>query len=141
MGVFALLVVVVGIAAGAVLWLRRRPPPKSEGGASASNAPPAAHRNQAAQWGVRIATPAKDKACPAVRALIGKEYPLAHKPPLPVKDCPFPRECRCHYVKLFDRRKEERRSGHERRSAQRFEEGHGDRRAGKDRRGKPVDWA
>jgi len=98
-------------------------------------------KNQAAQWGVRITAPAKAQTCPQVRGLLGKEFSLEHKPTLPVKDCPYPRECECQYVKLFDRRKEERRSGTERRQAQRFEKGRRDRRSGKDRRkNRDVDW-
>ncbi len=100
-----------------------------------------ANKNQAEQWGVRIAASAKAQTCPQVRGLLGKEFPVQQKPSLPVKECPFPRECECHYVKLFDRRKEERRAGKERRAALRVEKGHGDRRSGKDRRkNKDVDW-
>ena len=106
-----------------------------------------AHPNQGAQkppaeqWGVRIAAPAKAQTCPQVRGLLGKEFPLENKPSVPVKDCPYPRECQCHYVKLFDRRKDERRAGKERRAAQRFEKGQRDRRSGKDRRkNRDVDW-
>ena len=96
---------------------------------------------QAEQWGVRITAPAKAQTCPQVQGLLGKEFPLGGKPSVPVKDCPYPRECECHYVKLFERRKEERRSGTERRQAQRFEKGRRDRRSGKDRRkNRDVDW-
>ncbi|HZI82967.1 MAG TPA: hypothetical protein VFF44_03585 [Casimicrobiaceae bacterium] len=135
MGGWITLVVVLVVVGVAGLWIyRRRSSPKASAGG------PAAHKDQVAQWGVRIASPAKEHACPQVRGLLGKEFPLTKKPTIPVKDCPFPRECQCHYVKLFDRRHEERRSGEERRQMQRFEQGHHDRRGGKDRRGKPVDW-
>jgi hypothetical protein len=100
-----------------------------------------AQKSQVEQWGVRVAASAKAQTCPQARGLLGKEFPLSNKPPLPVKDCPFPAQCECHYIKLFDRRKEERRSGKERRQAQRFEKGHHDRRSGKDRRkNRDVDW-
>ena len=70
----------------------------------------------------------------------GKEYPIGEKPQLPLPDCPFPRQCECHYIKLFDRRKGERRSGQELRAGgHRFEKDNPPRRSGKDRR-KNVDW-
>ena len=88
-----------------------------------------------------IAVPDKDKACPQVRPILGKEFPLPEKPQLPVQGCVFATHCECHYVKLFDRRKGERRSGKERRQLQRFEDGKRDRRSGKDRRkNRDVDW-
>ncbi len=145
MGVsITLIVVFAGIVAGvAGLWFYRRrqmaparhhPP----------DAQPAAHAKppkKTEQWGVRVAVADKDRACPQVRGLLGREFAIADKPSLPVKECPFPHRCECHYVKLFDRRKEERRSGKERRKALRIEAGHQDRRTGKDRRkGKSLDW-
>ncbi|HTS22791.1 MAG TPA: hypothetical protein VMN79_13385 [Casimicrobiaceae bacterium] len=136
-GSITLIVVAVAIVAGATgLWIyrRRSAAPKL---ASADSAAP---KKQAEQWGVRIATNAKERACPQVRKLLGREFPLAKKPPLPVKNCPFAQHCECHYVKLFDRRQAERRSGRERRRQQRFEDGHKDRRSGQDRRGKRIDW-
>jgi hypothetical protein len=143
-GSITLIVVFVGIVAGATaLWIYRRrsgspAPQHSPNGLAAVQAKPP---KKAEQWGVRISNAHKEKACPQVRGFLGKEFPLDHKPPLPVKDCPFPQQCECHYVKLFDRRKEERRSGKERRQALRVEKGHQDRRSGKDRRkGKNLDW-
>ena len=143
-GSIALVIVFLGIVAGATaLWMYRRrstapAPQESPNGPAVAHAKPA---TKAEQWGVRIANAHKDKACPQVRGFLGHEFPLAKKPPLPVKDCPFPAQCECHYVKLFDRRKEERRSGKERRKALRVEAGHQDRRSGNDRRkGKNLDW-
>jgi hypothetical protein len=143
-GSITLIVVFVGIVAGATaLWMYRRRsasprPQNSPNGPAAAQAKP---EKKAEQWGVRVGNAHKEKACPQVRGLLGKEFPLDHKPPLPVKDCPFPHQCECHYVKLFDRRKEERRSGKERRAALRAEKGHQDRRSGNDRRkGKSLDW-
>jgi hypothetical protein len=139
-GSFVLVVVLFGVVAGAtaLMLYRRRSiaaPKKTDGEAVAHN------EKRAAQWGVRIHAPNKDKACPQVRPLIGKEFPLSEKPQLPAQGCPFPAHCECQYVKLFDRRKEERRSGKERRQHQRFEQGKRDRRAGKDRRkNRDVDW-
>lgn len=134
-----LIVVFVGVVAGVTAWMYRRrtatAPKKTVGG-------PVAHKEKAAaQWGVRIAAPHKDKVCPQVKPIMGKEFPLPDKPQLPVKGCPFAQHCECHYVKLFDRRKGERRSGKERRELKRFEQGNRDRRSGKDRRkNRDVDW-
>ena len=155
-----LIVVLVGIAVGvaALLIYRQRSTaqqniqnllsPQKNGLAHKAPAhKDPAHKNLAAQkpqveqWGVRIAAAAKAQTCPQVRELLGKEFPLAQKPSLPLKGCPFPRECECHYVKLFDRRKDERRSGKERRSAQRFEKGNQDRRSKDRRKNRDVDWS
>ena len=139
-GSFALVVVLFGVVAGvtALMLYRRRSaarPKKTDG-------EHAVHKEaKAAQWGVRIAAPHKDKVCPQVRPILGKEFPLPDRPQLPVKGCPFTTHCECHYLKLFDRRKEERRSGKERREIKRFEQGQRDRRSGKDRRkNRDVDW-
>jgi len=143
-GSITLIVVFAGIVAGvAALWMYRRrsavpaAQPTPDGLAAVQAKPPP----KAEQWGVRIMVAHKEKACPQARGLLGKEFPLANKPSLPVKDCPFPQQCECHYVKLFDRRKEERRAGKERRKALRAEKDHQDRRSGKDRRkGRSLDW-
>ena len=144
MGVsITLIVVFAGIVAGATaLWLyRRRAPAPARQSSSDRQAGIQAKAPKQEQWGVRIAVANKDKACPQVRGFLGKEFSRDKKPALPVKDCPFPHQCECHYVKLFDRRKEERRSGKERRKALRVEAGDQDRRSGKDRRkGKSLDW-
>ena|SRR5262249_55032922 len=134
-----LIVVFAGIVAGATaLWMYRRRTAKAP---KKANGEPVAHKEKAAQWGVRIAAPHKDKVCPQVKPILGKEFPLPDKPQLPVKGCPFAPHCECHYVKLFDRRKGERRSGKDRRETKRFEQGNRDRRSGKDRRkNRDVDW-
>jgi hypothetical protein len=146
-GSITLIVVFAGIVAGAAaLWMYRRrsaSPASRHSNTSRPNGTVTAtkHEKKVEQWGVRILNPHKEKACPQVRGFLGKEFPLEHKPALPVKDCPFPQQCECHYAKLFDRRKEERRSGNERRAALRAEKGHQDRRSGKDRRkGRSLDW-
>ena len=72
--------------------------------------------------GVRMPAPAKEPACPTVRELLGKEFPIDDKPQLPLPGCSFPHQCECRYIKLFDRRRAEQRWGQERREAgQRFE--------------------
>jgi hypothetical protein len=97
--------------------------------------------NQAEQWGVRISAPAKERACPQAQELLGKEFPLGKKPALPLPDCPYSHQCECRYIKLFDRRRLERRSDQERRGGgQRFEVGNPPRRSGADRRKGDIDW-
>jgi hypothetical protein len=97
--------------------------------------------NQAAQWGVRISAPAKERACPQAQEILGKEFPLGKKPALPLLDCPYSHQCECRYIKLFDRRRLERRSDQERRQGgQRFEVGNTPRRSGADRRKGDIDW-
>jgi hypothetical protein len=111
-GSFALVVVLFGVVAGvAALMLYRR---RSVAAPKKTDGEHVAHKEaKAAQWGVRIAAPHKDKVCPQVKPILGKEFPLPDRPQLPVKGCPFTAHCECHYVKLFDRRKGERRSGKE----------------------------
>jgi hypothetical protein len=143
-----LIVVIVAIVAALLgLWAYRRSAAKPHGRDARAEAKPVGDgksdaKNQVQQWGVRISAPAKERACPEVRQILGKEFPMGEKPPLPLPHCPYPLQCECHYVKLFDRRKMERRSGEERRrDGQRFESE--TRRSGKDRRkGKgDVDWS
>jgi hypothetical protein len=131
-----LLVIGVAIALGLLgLWAyRRSTAPKS------TNSRTGKGRSQAEQWGVRIATAAKQRACPQVRPLLGKEFAMAERPLLPLHNCPFRHRCECRYVPLLDKRKHQRRSGKERREAQRFEQDKPPRRSGKDRRKHEVDW-
>jgi hypothetical protein len=97
--------------------------------------------NQAEQWGVRISAPAKERVCPQAQELLGKEFPIDKKPPLPLPDCPYSHQCECRYIKLFDRRRHERRSEQERREGgQRFEVDKPPRRSGADRRKGDIDW-
>jgi hypothetical protein len=97
--------------------------------------------NQAEQWGVRISAPAKERACPQAQELLGKEFPLGKKPALPLPYCPYSHQCECRSIKLFDRRRLERRSDQERRGGgQRFEVGNPPRRSGADRRKGDIDW-
>jgi hypothetical protein len=131
-----LLVIGVAIALG-LLGLRaylRSTAPKGTHGAQGKA------RNQAEQWGVRIAAPAKERACSHVRPLLGKEFPMTEKPLLPLRNCPFRHRCECRYIPLMDKRKDQRRSGKERREAQRFEQDNPPRRSGEDRRKIEVDW-
>jgi hypothetical protein len=133
-----IIVFVVAIVAALLgLWAyRRTPTPKA----------PRSGKNEvsdeAEQWGVRISAPDDKRACPQVRQCLDKEYPIGERPQLPLPDCPFPRQCECRYIKLFERRKEERRSGQELRvKGHRFEKDNPPRRSGKDRRRKNVDWS
>jgi hypothetical protein len=124
------------MAALAGFWAHRRSTTPRAAGNTKGDA-----GNQAKHWGVRIITSVGEPACPQVRKFLGKEVSIGEKPQLPLPDCPFPHKCQCGYIKLFDHRKRERRSGQERRQAgQRFERGKLPRRSGKDRRKKNVDW-
>jgi hypothetical protein len=131
-----LIVLAVAIVAALLgLWVYRRPAKATSARSVKSKA-----ANHAEQWGVRIAAPARDRACPQAQELLGKEFPMDKKPPLPVPDCPYSHQCECHYVRLFDRRRHERRSDQDRRQAQRFEKDNPPRRSGKDRRQSQIDW-
>jgi len=132
-----LVIVVAAIAAAALgLWAVRR-----AAAAAARRNASGTQGAQPEQWGVRIEAPDPARACPQVRKLLGKEFALETKPPLPLADCPNASQCACRYVRLYDRRGEPRRSGHDRRTAgQRFEKDKLPRRSGSDRRGNKPDW-
>ena len=137
-----LLVICVAIVGGLVgLWAyRRATAPKTTTLAKSDHRSQRSdNKTQAGQWGVRIAAASKERVCPPVRSMLGKEFSMADKPHLPLRDCPYPQQCECRYVALIDRRKQERRSGTDRRDALRLEKDKPDRRSGKDRR-KGVDW-
>ena len=137
MGDTTILIVVIAIVAALLgLWAYRRSTRPTRVATGTNKA-----RKEVEQWGVRIAAPAGGRACPQVQELVGKEFALSNKPALPVPDCPYSHQCECHYVKLFDRRKHERRSEQDRRQAQRFEKDNPPRRSGQDRRKSQVDWA
>jgi hypothetical protein len=127
-----LIVIFVGIALVLLgLWAYRRSTPPKEKGKT---------RDQAEHWGVQISAPAGERACPQVRELLGKEFSIAERPMLPLPDCPFPHQCECRYIRLVDRRREDRRSAQDRRlKGERLEKDNPPRRSGKDRR-KRVDW-
>ena len=109
-----LIIVLIAIVAGVVgLWAYRRSAARPHVHIGPSEDVHAGHakskaKDQIEQWGVRISAPTKEKACPKAREILGKEFPIAEKPQLPLPDCPYPRQCECHYTKLFDRRKGER---------------------------------
>jgi len=136
MGDTTILIVVIAIVAALLgLWAYRRSTMPARVTIGTSQA-----RKQVEQWGVRIAAPVGGRACPQVQELLGKEFPMSKKPPLPLPDCPYSHRCECLYIKLFDRRKHERRSEQDRRQAQRFEKDNPPRRSGKDRRQSQIDW-
>jgi hypothetical protein len=126
-------VVVVAAAVGYWVWQRSSAP---------ADVPEDPAQRPAIQWGVRICAPAGRPVCPHGRAIDGKEFTLSEKPQLPLPDCPFPQQCECTYLKLFDRRQGERRDRHDRRAkGQRFEPDKTPRRKGRDRRKKSdIDW-
>jgi hypothetical protein len=136
MGIWVLAVVgvvVVAVLLGYWFWQRSN---------ARADAPEDSPQRPAIQWGVRICAPAGRPACPKARAIDGKEFTLSEKPQLPLPDCPFPHQCECTYVKLFDQRQGERRGRHDRRvKGQRFEPDKTPRRKGRDRRKKgDIDW-
>lgn len=136
MNIWVLVIVgVVTVAAVLGYWAWQR-------ASAGADEPEDQEQRPAIQWGVRICAPAGRPACPQVRAIDGKEFPLAGKPPLPLPDCPFPQQCECTYLRLFDRRQGERRDRHDRRAkGQRFEPDKTPRRKGRDRRKKSdIDW-
>jgi hypothetical protein len=135
MAIWIVLTVVVVAAALMGLWAyRRSPTPVGKPAAKIKVA------KEAEYWGVQISAPAGDRACARVRELVGKAFPDKEKPSLPLPDCPIAHQCQCRYIKLLDRRKDDRRSGKDKRVAGvRFEKGKTPRRSGKDRR-KKIDW-
>lgn len=138
MGTSSILILLVAAIAAALLgsWAYRRTMTVSE-----EAGPDVATTSAPRQWGVRIDAVASQRACPSVRELLGKDFPLSARPPLPSPDCPFRSQCRCRYIKLYERREETRRSGHDRRvRGQRFAEDHSPRRSGRDRRRSDIEW-
>ena len=136
-----LLVISIAIVAGlAGLWAYRRSTAAPRSRAHGRSDDKVASKAQAEQFGVRIAAASKERACPQVRPLLGKEFLMADRPNLPLHNCPYPQQCECRYIPLMDRRKGERRSGQERRELKRFEKDRPDRRSGTDRRKTGVDW-
>ena len=136
MSIWVLAIVgVVVIAAALGDWTRRRSTVHAGG-------PTGSTPGHEVQWGVRICAPEGRHACPHAREIDGKEFPLAEKPPLPLPDCPFPHQCECTYMKLFDRRDGDRRGPHDRRAkGQRFEPDKTPRRKGRDRRkNSDINW-
>jgi hypothetical protein len=128
-GLFVLLVATGAALAG--LWAYSRQPEMSR---SARRTEPG---EQIAQWGVRIAAATGTRACPRAQILLGKEFPVDDRPRLPLPDCPYPQQCECGYIKLFERRHHGRRSQEDPREVVRFEGSKPPRRSGKDRRKTP----
>ncbi|MFO1414541.1 MAG: hypothetical protein U1F10_11690 [Burkholderiales bacterium] len=111
------------------------PPATAPARAEAPPAPPST-------WGVRLEGPAHGgPMCLQARGAVGKCFRNEERPPLPLSECTLPHDCACRYVKLPERRKAERRSGHERRESTRYDPtGQSDRRHGTDRRRRSVNW-
>jgi len=126
-----ILLVATSVALACLWAYSRRPETSSSAGRRTEP------HHQVEQWGVRIAATTKTRACPRARMLVGKEFALADRPRLPLPDCPYPQQCECSYVKLFERRHHGRRSEEDPRELVRFEDGKPPRRSGKDRRKTP----
>lgn len=94
-------------AAAAILWLamRRRPAPVP--------------RSRAATRFDAVEIQARHTACLAALRLRGKRYLAGEAPALPLTGCTAA-QCSCSFVKLSDRRTEDRRLEHEGLSASLF---------------------
>ncbi|HEY8012036.1 MAG TPA: hypothetical protein VIE67_13680 [Rudaea sp.] len=77
-------------------------------------------------------------ACDLARYQAGKTFEAASAPPLPLPGCSRA-ACRCHYERVADRRRGQRRSGDDRREVIRFQT-EGDRRKNPDRRRSNRPW-
>jgi len=99
----------VGVLAAVVHWWLRR----QRSGPTPSRAVRAAERFAAVE--IRRLT----GACEASRALDGQRFLVNQSPALPLAGCPKKR-CGCRFVKLSDRRTDERRWGHDGLSAAMF---------------------
>lgn len=80
-------------------------------------------------WGVEIGQP----GCEAAHELLGRKYPFAEAPELPLAGCSSA-ICTCQFKGLKERRSQHRRTHIDRRSEIRFEEGKTEQRSPKDRR-------
>jgi hypothetical protein len=80
-------------------------------------------------WGVEIGQP----GCEAARELLGRQYPFAEAPKLPLEGCSSA-VCTCQFKGLKERRTQHRRTHDDRRNEVRFEEGKTERRSPKNRR-------
>jgi hypothetical protein len=110
------------------------------GKSTAAKTTAAAEKKAKPVWGVRISSREPDEACPDALTILDKSFPIAKAPSLPLPTCPYPHECTCFFIRLEDRRKDERRSGKERRESLRFETEGQQRRSGRDRRKRGHDW-
>jgi hypothetical protein len=136
MGIWVVLTIVAVAAVSLGLWaFRRSPTPKAKTKAKTKVV------KKTEYWGVELSAPAPDRACARAQVYLGKAFPIAERPSLPLPDCSFPQQCQCHFIKLIERRKGQRRSGENRRAAgMRFEKDKTPRRSGNDRRKKTIDW-
>jgi hypothetical protein len=121
----AILMVLIVLGLAAYWYLARRASPAGRKDAAARRSSTAPARFGAVEIRVRSG------ACAAARAFQGKRFLAQEAPALPLPDCTAP-HCSCAFVKLSDRREDERRSEHEGLSAQAFIDN--DRRARDDRR-------
>lgn len=92
-------------------------------------------RKGGSYWGVTI----MHGKCGAVRPLIGKGFRFDEAPRLPVVGCDA-RRCSCEYKGLVHRRKDHRRTRHDRREQVRFGTEKPERRSRKERRRDHSRW-
>jgi hypothetical protein len=129
---WAVLAIVAVAAAALGLWAYRR--------SSTSKAKTTVVK-KTEYWGVELSVPVPDRACARAQEYSGKAFSMADRPSLPLPDCSFPQQCQCRFVKLIERRKDQRRAGNNRRAAGlRFEKDKMPRRSGDDRRKTTIDW-
>jgi len=93
------ILVVIAVAAGS-LWLVKRRRRKAE----------APGQPAAARFGA-VEIQARQGACEAANRLRGRRYLAKEAPALPLPDCTSP-QCSCAFVKLSDRRTDDRRIEH-----------------------------
>jgi hypothetical protein len=133
-------IILIAAAVIAFFWLKRRGTSDVPTLRAGPQLEPAADNPQPNYWGRKLVVPSPDVACEAAKALQGKCYPGSEGPDLPLSDCDAKMKCLCHYEPLPERRREERRSGHDRREELRFDADKPDRRSGTDRRASGHRW-
>src|SRR5262245_27189809 len=100
---------VVAVFATALLWWSRRPKPAHVPSRTA----------RAAERFAAVEIRRRNGACEASRALDGQRFLANQSPALPLAGCTKAR-CDCRFVKLSDRRTDDRRWGHDGLSAAMF---------------------
>ena len=137
------LIIVVLLSVAVIAILRRRPSAKTtsiRASAKTKNASSAAvlPLNDPRYWGMEIEIPSTVASCESARGLLGKGFPKAEAPVLPLPECTLRSACQCRYKYMKERRSgKDRRAGADRRDSIRMES---DRRSGTDRRRNVGVW-
>ena len=86
------------------------------------------YRRAGIYWGAAIQSRQPEHCCAPAAALLGKPFPLAQVPQLPLSGCDA-EDCQCHYQPILDHRSgKARRVNTDRRSILRYEPDKKDRR-------------